>query len=142
MTISTFERNATIAEMAVEIDRRGAVIERLEAEIARLLSPPEGVEGLIMALESGTQADQDGVMVIVSRQACHEAVRLLKGLLPVPLQPLCQHCNDTGFVAINAFTGIYIRPGPVPDDARGVAEAPCWECNIYPGGFDGPTGAD
>ena len=32
MTISTFERNATIAEMAVEIDRRGAVIERLEAE--------------------------------------------------------------------------------------------------------------
>ena len=32
MTISTFERSATIAEMAVEIDRRGAVIERLEAE--------------------------------------------------------------------------------------------------------------
>ena len=32
MSISTFERNATIAEMAVEIDRRGAVIERLEAE--------------------------------------------------------------------------------------------------------------
>ena len=34
MTISTFERNATIAEMAVEIDRRGAVIERLEAALA------------------------------------------------------------------------------------------------------------
>ena len=32
MSISTFERNATIAEMAVEMDRRGAVIEKLEAE--------------------------------------------------------------------------------------------------------------
>lgn len=32
MSTSTFERNATIAEMAVEMDRRGAVIERLEAE--------------------------------------------------------------------------------------------------------------
>lgn len=36
MSISTFERNATIAEMAVEMDRRGAVIERLEAENERL----------------------------------------------------------------------------------------------------------
>lgn len=43
MTISTFERNATIAEMAVEMDRRGAVIERLEAKISRLTSPPDGV---------------------------------------------------------------------------------------------------
>lgn len=61
---------------------------------------------------------------------------------PGPLQPKCQHCNDTGLVAINATTGIYARPGPVPHDARGYAEAPCWECNAYPGGFDGPTGAD
>jgi len=59
-----------------------------------------------------------------------------------PLQPKCQHCNDTGLVALNATTGIYARPGPVPCDARGYAEAPCWECNTYPGGFDGPTGAD
>lgn len=32
MSISTFERNAIIAEMAVELDRRGKVIEKLEAE--------------------------------------------------------------------------------------------------------------
>lgn len=32
MPISTFERNATIVEMAIEIDRRGAVIEALEAQ--------------------------------------------------------------------------------------------------------------
>lgn len=41
MPITTFERNASIAEMAVEMDRRGAVIERLEADIdtaARALS--------------------------------------------------------------------------------------------------------
>jgi hypothetical protein len=68
--------------------------------------------------------------------------------IPIParnvggIQPKCQHCNDTGLVAINATTGIYARPGPVPDDARGYAEALCWECNVYPGGFDGPTGAD
>ena len=61
---------------------------------------------------------------------------------PDPLQPKCQHCNDTGLVAINATTGIYVRPGPVPHDARGYAENPCWECNAYPGGFDGPTGAE
>lgn len=34
MSISIFERNATIAEMAVEMDRRGAAIERLEAQLA------------------------------------------------------------------------------------------------------------
>lgn len=34
------------------------------------------------------------------------------------------------------------RPGPVPDDARGYAEARCFECLANPGGFDGPTGAE
>jgi len=33
MSVTTFERNASIAEMAVEMDRRGAVIEALEAEL-------------------------------------------------------------------------------------------------------------
>jgi Trm5-related predicted tRNA methylase len=33
MSISTFARNASIAEMAVEMDRRGAVIEALEAKL-------------------------------------------------------------------------------------------------------------
>lgn len=34
MSISTFERNASVLEMAVEIDRRGAAIEALEARLA------------------------------------------------------------------------------------------------------------
>jgi hypothetical protein len=113
---------------------------------ARAVPADVKLADLIAALENGTQADEDGVMVTVSRQACHEAAKILKArqrkVLPDPLQPKCQHCNDTGLVAINATTGIYARPGPVPDDARGYAEAPCWECNVYPGGFDGPTGAD
>jgi len=36
MTISSVERKASILEMAVEIDRRGAVIESLESEVERL----------------------------------------------------------------------------------------------------------
>jgi hypothetical protein len=49
MSITTFERNASIAEMAVEMDRRGAVIEKLEtalsdreAEIERLRKERDG----------------------------------------------------------------------------------------------------
>lgn len=34
MPTTTFERPATVAEMSVEMDRRGAVIEKLEAKIA------------------------------------------------------------------------------------------------------------
>lgn len=80
-------------------------------------------------------------MIGVSARANSPALSPPEGVV-ASLQPRCQHCNDTGFVAINAATGIYIRPGPVPDDARGVAETPCWECLAYPGGFDGPTGAE
>lgn len=36
MTIATFSRQASVSEMAAEIDRRGAVIESLEAEVERL----------------------------------------------------------------------------------------------------------
>lgn len=54
----------------------------------------------------------------------------------------CAHCNDTGLVAIRSSDGRYLRPGPVPEDARGVAEGHCFECLAYPGGFDGPTGAE
>jgi hypothetical protein len=140
------------AEAAIEASDSAeawkARAETAEAALAAARAVPADVKlaDLIAALENGTQADEDGVMVTVSRQACHEAAKILKArqrkVLPDPLQPKCQHCNDTGLVAINATTGIYARPGPVPDDARGYAEAPCWECNVYPGGFDGPTGAE
>lgn len=140
------------AEAAIEASDSAeawkARAETAEAALAAARAVPADVKlaDLIAALENGTQADEDGVMVTVSRQACHEAAKILKArqrkVLPDPLQPKCQHCNDTGLVAINATTGIYARPGPVPDDARGYAEAPCWECNVYPGGFDSPTGAE
>lgn len=67
MTISTFERNATIAEMAVEIDRRGAVIERLEAErdtlTAALASSTAGTKLL--------NGDEVGGRLVCRR--CHDA---------------------------------------------------------------------
>lgn len=56
--------------------------------------------------------------------------------------PACKKCNDTGYIVIRSHNGRYARPGPVPDDARGYAEARCFECLANPGGFDGPTGAE
>lgn len=56
--------------------------------------------------------------------------------------PACKKCNDTGYFVIRSHNGRYVRPGPVPDDARGYAEARCFECLANPGGFDGPTGAE
>lgn len=58
------------------------------------------------------------------------------------VSPACKKCNDTGYIVIRSHNGRYVRPGPVPDDARGYAEARCFECLANPGGFDGPTGAE
>lgn len=41
----------------------------------------------------------------------------------------CKKCNDTGQVAIRARDGQYAFAGPVPDDARGYADADCWFCD-------------
>lgn len=119
---------------------REAVSSALES-----LSPPDGVmdaaspvrERIFGAVRAFTAAT-----VAESQDATTAIMRIINNSQPYPLQPKCQHCNDTGLVAIRSDTGIYARPGPVPCDARGYAEAPCWECSTYPGGFDGPTGAD
>jgi ssDNA-binding Zn-finger/Zn-ribbon topoisomerase 1 len=42
----------------------------------------------------------------------------------------CPACHGSGTIAIWATTGRYAFPGPVPEDARGVAEARCHECGI------------
>ena len=42
--------------------------------------------GLVEALRSGRQADMDGVMVTVSRQACEMAADILSALAPAPAQ--------------------------------------------------------
>lgn len=54
----------------------------------------------------------------------------------------CRKCNDTGLIAIRAADCRYVGPGPVPEDARGIAEGRCFDCLANPGGFDGPTGAE
>ncbi len=40
----------------------------------------------------------------------------------------CKRCSGSGEIAISAITGLYRCAGPVPDDARGVAASPCYEC--------------
>jgi hypothetical protein len=45
------------------------------------------------------------------------------------MSPHCPRCNGTGLIAIRSRDGAYAFPGPVPDDARGYAEAKCWECD-------------
>ena len=89
MTISSFERNASIAEMAVEIDRRGAVIEKLEARLAHI----DGIyRGAIDNLNHHQrQLDMDGVEVGVSRQALCEVLigveAALSAALPLTASP-------------------------------------------------------
>jgi hypothetical protein len=51
MTITAFERNANITEMAVEMDRRGEVIERLEGHLADLTLDRDSLSARIEALE-------------------------------------------------------------------------------------------
>lgn len=41
----------------------------------------------------------------------------------------CTKCNDTGMIAIRSRDGLYAFPGPVPDDAKGYADADCWYCD-------------
>lgn len=41
----------------------------------------------------------------------------------------CRRCNGSGEIAISARDGRFVRPGPVPDDAKGVASATCDECS-------------
>jgi DnaJ-class molecular chaperone len=41
----------------------------------------------------------------------------------------CHRCNGTGLIAIRSRDGTFAFPGPVPDDARGYAEAVCWGCD-------------
>lgn len=48
MSITSFEHNASLAEMAVELDRRGKVIEELEAKLA---AQAEALESARKALE-------------------------------------------------------------------------------------------
>jgi DnaJ-class molecular chaperone len=41
----------------------------------------------------------------------------------------CRRCNGSGEIAVSAATCRFVAPGPVPDDAKGVAVATCDECS-------------
>jgi len=40
----------------------------------------------------------------------------------------CERCNGSGEIVVSTVTLRYVAPGPVPDDAKGVARAACDEC--------------
>ena len=70
--IITHNRSAKIEEIAAEMDRRGEVIERLEARLAHIDGIYRGtIDNL---LHHQVQLDMDGVMVGVSRQALCEVL--------------------------------------------------------------------
>lgn len=70
--IITHDRRAKTPELAAEVDRRGEVIERLEARLAHIDGIYRGaIDNL---LHHQTQLDMDGVMVGVSRQALCEVL--------------------------------------------------------------------
>ena len=67
MSISTFERTATIAEMAVEMDRRGAAIERLEAKLEELESALVSIDAV--GVDFGHFEDAARTMQDIARKA-------------------------------------------------------------------------
>ena len=79
MSIIHTTRTASVDEIAAEMDRRGAVIEQLEARLAHI----DGIyKGAIDDLNHHqTQLDIDGVMVGVSRQALCEVLAGLEAAL-------------------------------------------------------------
>ena len=40
----------------------------------------------------------------------------------------CRRCNGSGEIAVSIYT-LAERPGPVPDDARGVTAQTCPDCH-------------
>jgi hypothetical protein len=87
---------------------------------------PATILSLISALRS-RDAEVAGLRMALER--------LAKGAPPfteAPRRPgsfACTSCNDTGMIAIRSRDGAYAFPGPVPDDARGYADADCWHCD-------------
>jgi len=79
MSVTHTTRPTSIDEIAAEMDRRGAVIERLEARLAHI----DGIyKGAIDNLNHHQmQLDMDGVMVGVSRQALCEVLAGLEAAL-------------------------------------------------------------
>lgn len=73
MSITTLERTASFSEIVAEMDRRGKVIEQLEARLSYI----DGIyKGAIDSLQHHQrQLDQDGIEVGVSRQALTEVIQ-------------------------------------------------------------------
>lgn len=79
MSTVTYTRPASIEELAAEMDRRGKVIEQLEARLAHIDAIyPGAIDNL---LHHQRQLDADGIEVGVSRQALCEVLDGLNAAL-------------------------------------------------------------
>lgn len=72
MSVTTFSTQATPDKFAAEMDRRGTVIEHLEARLAHIDGIYKGAIDNLMHHQR--QLDADGIEVGVSRQALCEVL--------------------------------------------------------------------
>lgn len=72
MSVTTTTRQASYDEVVAEMDRRGAVIERLERRLAHIDRIYLGA--LDNLRHNQRQLDADGIHVAVSRQALNEVL--------------------------------------------------------------------
>jgi len=85
----------------------------------------------------GVGRDKDCVSALAfyfSRRVTDDEMRFLHEVMQrsvacMPRITKCSQCNDTGMIAILSRNGAYAFPGPVPDDAKGYADADCWYCD-------------
>ncbi len=85
MTITSFERNASILEMAVEMDRRGKIIEDLEARITALTASLSGQpEGWVLVPREPTERMIDEGVEASRRQSVSTIYRAMLSAAPSP----------------------------------------------------------
>jgi len=85
MSIVQISRAASVDEIVAEMDRRGKVIERLEARLAHIDGIyPGAIDNL---LHHQRQLDMDGIEVAVSRQALCEVLAGIDAVLAAAPSP-------------------------------------------------------
>ena len=65
---------------------------------------------------------------IAARVAAIVRAERERALKPTDPEDVCSYCNGTGEIAVSVTTLRYVAPGPVPEDARGVAANSCFYC--------------
>lgn len=88
---------------------KAALLDHLRARPAAPL--PDQIQQIVTALRTQQQADEDGVVVTVSRQACDEAAAILESRIAAPLpEPVAQESHlDFGVREDGTVEGWYVE---------------------------------